>query len=345
MTRIRTGPRPALAVALLALLMSACATSDSGGENVAAAAGAEASAEATAAADGFPRTIQTDLGEVVIEERPERIVAASTNAAEIALALAGPDRVTAVPDYNLEDRHSPFAAEAREVEATVPNIGNDPEQLLAFDPDLVLITLAHDSERDALELLQQAGVPTVALSRHPKVLDDVFEDVTLIGEALGEEDAAADYVEDIQERVDDVRAAVAESADAEAPRVVFISQWTDTGPYVTGPGTLNHDLLVIAGATNAIEEAGFTESGYLDPEQLVAAAPTHIVTRDPDGAGLEEVSGGFFDGEGLSEVPAIAEDRILVLPPGAFAASTAGIEGLEAMAEWLHDPDATTEVR
>lgn len=330
----RPSRRRAVGVAALALLLSACAS------------GAPAAQEAAApAGDGFPRTVRTDLGEVTVAARPMRIVAASTNAAEIALALAGPDRVAAVPDYNLEDRHSPYAAEARQVEATVAGIGSDPEQLLALDPDLVLITLAHGSEVDALELLQQAGVPTVALSRHPEDLDDVVEDVTLIGAALGEEEAAAEHVADIRERVDAVRAAVAGAPAGDPPRVAFISLWTDTGPYVAGPGTLNHDLLEIAGARNAMEDIGFTESGYLDPEQLAAAAPTHIVTRDAAGLGLAEVSGGFFDGAGLSGVPAIAEDRILVLPPGAFAASTAGVEGLEAMARWLRDPAAATEVR
>lgn len=331
-TRLR---RASIALAVLTLL-TACGRADSDGVS------ASVPTTADGAGDAFPRTIATDLGELTIPARPERIVAASTNAAEIALALAGPNRVAAVPDYNIEDRHSPYAAEARQVATTVAGIGNDPEQLLALDPDLVIITLAHQSEQDALDLLQQTGVPTLALGRHPVDLDDVIDHVTTVGAALGEEEGAAAHIDEITDRVDAVRAAVAGS-DA-APRVAFITMWTDNGPYVSGPGTLNHELLEIAGASNAMVEAGFTESGYLDPEQLVAAAPTHIVTRDPDGVGLQ-IGGGFFEGAGVADVPAIAEDRILVLPGSAFAASTGGVEGLEAMAEWLHDPDATTEAR
>lgn len=326
----------------LAMLLAACGTTTAAdGDSASSAAPSAVGTEATDSA--FPRTVDTEIGPITIDERPERIVAASTNAAEIALALVGPERVIGVPTYNLEDRHSPYAAEARQVATTVQGTASDPEQLLALEPDLVLITLAHDSEDDALELLRQAGVPTLVLGHHPHVVDDVYADVTLIGEALGAEEEAAAYVAELQERFAAVDDLIAES-DTE-PRVVYISMWLDSGPYVTGPGTINHDLVLRTGSVNAIERAGFTSSDYLDVEQLVAAAPTHIVTTDPAGDGLAALTNGFLDNPALEHVPAIAENRILVLPPRYFSASRAGIDGFEAMAAWLADPDATTTER
>ncbi|MFD0783095.1 ABC transporter substrate-binding protein [Micromonospora azadirachtae] len=332
--RAPTAVRRALALVAALIMTSA----------LMACAGASASEDQhPAAADGYPRTIKTDVGDVTIKSRPERIVAASTNAAEIALSLVGPDRLIGVPEWPTDDRHSPFAAEARQVGHTVGTVADDPEQILALNPDLVLITLAHDTERDALKVLQQAGVPTLVLSHFPSVTNDALADISLIGEALGAEQKATELVGQLRGRLDAVKQAVAGSTVK--PRVVFISMWLDNGPYVTGPGTINHDLITLAGAANAIEDAGFDSSGYLDPEQLVKAAPTHIVTLDSAGVGLDKLTKGFLKNPALANVPAIANDRILVLPDRMFSPAQAGIEGLELMAKWLHDPNATREVQ
>lgn len=331
--------RSTAAIGVLALLLTGCgAVGERDGTGTAQAA---ASVENEDGDDGFPRTITSDLGEVTIEERPERILAVGGNVADIALALAGPDRMAAVPESTLDEYRSSFHDEADEVGTTYPDgAQTDPEQLAAFSPDLVIVNLVHDYEQDAAELLAQIGIPTIGFDRTPESLDDVADLVTLIGAATGEEGAATDHVADIQNRIDAVQDV---GTDQETtPRVLFVSLWTDSGPYVSGPGSLNHELIGLAGAENAVDELGITEGSFLmDPEQLVAAAPTHIVTRHFDGTGLE-TTGGFFDQDGVAEVPAVADDRILMLPSRAFAAATGGVEGLETMAEWVHDPDAST---
>jgi ABC-type Fe3+-hydroxamate transport system substrate-binding protein len=38
----------------------------------------------------------------------------------------------------------------------------------------------------------------------------------------------------------------------------------------------------------------------------------------------------------MAAVPAVAEERILVLPAAAMSSGSGGIDGLEAIAHWLH---------
>lgn len=291
--------------------------------------------------DGFPRTIETDHGEVTIESKPQRIVAGSLNAAETVLALDGPDRLVALPEIAQQGRYTTFREMADQVPNTLPGgFAEDPEQILALDPDLVLLTLAHDGEEDAFELLRDSGVPVIAMDSYPATIEESISGIRTIAEAIGAEAAADEHIEQIEERADAVEASIADSS--ETPRVLFVSMWLDDGPYGTGPGTLTHDLLLRAGADNALEDIGFTSGDFIDVEQIAAAAPTHIITQDPDGVGLD-IAKDILDHPGLADVPAIAEDRILVLPNGYFSPSIGGIDGLEQMADWLHDPNATNK--
>jgi iron complex transport system substrate-binding protein len=270
-------------------------------------------------------------------------VAGSLNAAETVMALGETDRLAALPEIAQEGRYTTFREQAEQVPNALPGgFADDPEQILALEPDLVLLTLAHDGEEDVFTMLTEAGVPVVAMDSYPATVDEAISSIRTIAQAIGSDVAAEAHVEQIEERADAVAETIADST--EEPRVLYVSMWLDDGPYGTGPGTLTHDLLRRAGATNALEEVGFDASDYVDVEQIVAAAPTHIITQDPEGVGLD-VADGFLDHPGLADVPAIAEDRILVLPNGFFSPSIGGIDGLEQMAAWLHDPDARTEVQ
>lgn len=323
-------------VACAALLLAGCGGTSSAEED------ADPAASEATPNPAFPRTIQTDHGEVTIESEPQRIVAGSLNAAETVMALGETDRLAALPEIAQQGQFTTFREQADEVSNALPGgFADDPEQILALEPDLVLITLAHDGEEDVYTMLTEAGVPVVATD-YPATMDEAIEGIRTIGEAIGSDEAAEAHIDQIEERAAAVDKLVAEST--EEPRVLYVSMWLDDGPYGTGPGTLTHDLLLRAGATNALEEAGFEASDYVDVEQIVAAAPTHIITQDPEGVGLD-IAGGFLDHPGLADVPAIADDRILVLPNGYFSPSIGGIDALEQMAAWLADPDATTEVQ
>jgi iron complex transport system substrate-binding protein len=267
-------------------------------------------------------------------------VAGSLNAAETVMALGETDRLAALPEIAQQGRYTTFREQAGQVPTALPGgFADDPEQILALEPDLVLLTLAHDGEEDVYTMLTEAGVPVVAMD-YPATMAEALGSIRTIGQAIGSDQAAEAHIEQIEERADAVDAMVADST--EEPRVLYVSMWLDDGPYGTGPGVLTHDLLRRAGATNALEEAGFDSSDYVDVEQIAAAAPTHIITQDPEGVGLD-IANGFLDHPGLAGVPAVAEDRILVLPNGFFSPAIGGIDGLEQMAAWLHDPNATTE--
>src|SRR5690606_41124156 len=55
---------------------------------------------------------------------------------------------------------------AAKVRGRLPGAADvDPEAVLAFDPDLIVLTLTHGAELDALELLSLSGIPIVSIRR------------------------------------------------------------------------------------------------------------------------------------------------------------------------------------
>lgn len=139
--------------------------------------------------DLFPVTIDGVFGSTVIEERPQRIVAASNGETDIALQLG------VVPvamgewsytDDGIPDWRRPLLADLDEVPPIIrwnPD-GYDVEETLSYDPDVVFSQYLQENEWTALS----AAVPTVALPYEVSM----NELITAVGDALGlPEEAAA----------------------------------------------------------------------------------------------------------------------------------------------------------
>ncbi|MFD1413745.1 substrate-binding domain-containing protein [Oceanobacillus jeddahense] len=101
--------------------------------------------------------------------------------------LTGPEALTAVTSSMEEENLSHFSEEAMNVENRIQGATSlDPETVLSFDPDLILLTLTHGSE-EASDLLTGAGTPIVSFDRW-MTLQDVMDNYEAIGQLVGEEE-------------------------------------------------------------------------------------------------------------------------------------------------------------
>lgn len=156
-------------------------------------AGSDSDSHEATATGTWPRTITIGDSKGTIEEAPSSIVAVSSESAEIALILAGTERVVAVPSSS-QAPHSNITDLATQVDQTLPpGTDPDPELILSMEPDLVLNTARHGGEETAGQRLEQAGVPVVNIDPSAfSTPEAVADTVTLVGEALGEEEKAAE---------------------------------------------------------------------------------------------------------------------------------------------------------
>lgn len=210
MLALPSARRPALAAALVAgaVALAGCGSSDS-------------SAEATtpaATGDGmFPVTIESALGDAVIEEAPERVVTLGMGSAETAIALGvTPVGIEEYPWGSDETGYLPWIHEALEEsgeELPVQLTGGteiDVEAILELEPDVILAPWSGITQEQFDTLSEIA--PTVA---YPDLAWSIDWDqqITTIGQALGQPDEAQDLVTGIEDQFAEAAAAHPEYAD------------------------------------------------------------------------------------------------------------------------------------
>jgi iron complex transport system substrate-binding protein len=146
----------------------------------------------------------------------------------------------------------------------------DAEKLAALKPDVVVTQSQCEvcavSERDVVHALGQlAGVAPRIVSLAPQKLDDVWQDLARVGDALGVPQNADQLVTNLRARIDHV---VARVGTRPRPRVACI-EWLDPP---MGAGNWVPELVALAGGDNLFGEAG-AHSRWITWDEVRAARP------------------------------------------------------------------------
>src|SRR5439155_628252 len=156
--------------------------------------------------------------------------------------------------------------------ASVPRVGGylapSVEVTLARRPDLV-IAAPSPGNREAVRAIERAGVRVLVV--HDRTLADLWASIRAVAGALGTPAAGERLVADVAARLGEVRARV---ADLPPRRVLVI---VGHRPLVAvGRGTLQDELLTVAGGVNVAADAGRVWPTRT-LELVVARAPEVIV--------------------------------------------------------------------
>ncbi len=219
-----------------------------------------------AQSQSFPVTVTPEGGApVTIEERPERIVSLSASNTETLYAVGAGEQVVAVDDQS----DHPADAPRTDLSGLTPNV----EAISRYDPDLVVIS--EDAE-NLVSSMKAVGVPVLAVPA-AKTLDDVYAGMTVIGEATGHADEAADLVERTRTDLDKI------VADTQKPeRALTYYHELDTTLYSATSKTFIGQVYALFGLTNIADPADVDAGGYpqLSAEAILRADPDLIFLAD-----------------------------------------------------------------
>jgi iron complex transport system substrate-binding protein len=314
---------------LFVLLLAACAPAPSSGTSPPASATTPlaSSPASSPSAPAYPLTLTDDAGrEVVLAAEPLRIVSLAPSNTEIVCALDACDLVVGVTDFD------DYPAEVADIEKVVVGAQVDVEAVIAAEPDLVIAAGNELTPTSVIEQLIDLDVPVMTL--YPESLDEIYADIELVGQALGRVEAAAELVDDMASRVDDVQATVAE---LETPRTFYEVGVFEGTIYTAGEGSFLASLIETAGGDPVTGDALSTS---IEIEDLVAADPEIILLGDASydpTITAESVAAR----QGWATMTAVVEGRvvsvtedIVITRPGPRI-----VDGLEALARAIH-PDA-----
>jgi len=229
---------------------------------------------------------------------PRRVVALAPSVTEIVYGLEEGDRVVGVCgqcDYPPATRDLP-----RVGGYLAPSV----EAVLAVRPDLVLV-VPSPGNREAVRTLERAGVRILVTA--DRTLHDLWQAIDAIAGALGVPERGAALRASVQQQLDAVRNRV---AGLPATRVLLVVGHRPL--IVAGGGTLQDELLRVAGGVNVAADAG-TAFPQVPIELVVARAPEVILD-----AAMGSEAGGQELFEGLRTVPAVRNGRIVPLAADAI---------------------------
>lgn len=285
------------------------------------------SGEAGPSASGSAETTtQTDEPTDTVTETSAytRIVATSPETSDMALMLAGPENVAVIS----ASAASPMGQNpelARQVtERLETGINPDAEQILSYNPDLVVMTARFESESGVAEQLRAAGVEVLDFDGHEFDTPELYAAaVEKMGEKLGMPVTAAGLTNEFLRRIAQIDAEVAQVESKKSPAVLELIA---RGGKVMAMGVNNvvPGLAIRAGATDAGAAAGITRTMPIDAETLLKASPDILFVEDFMGAGLEPFE-DLLGNPALADVPAIRDGRVVLLPMNE-ASSTAGLQ-------------------
>ncbi len=281
---------------------------------------AASTATATEAPTEAPSPVEaTSSGMTMTLDAPaSRIVSHSPALTEILFAIGAGDQVVAADEFS---NYPPETADLPKVTYSSP----DPEQDLAFEPDLVLFS---GRQEGSLEHFRDLEIPVFYLLE-PTDLEGVYASIRALGTLTGHEEEAEVVIADMQERLDAVVAAL---EDVEEGPIVFYEITDDL--YTVSPNSFIGAALSVLKVRNVAEgtDGAFPQ---MSSEAIVAANPDVILMADAsfvDPASVPQRAG-------WSGITAVVEERIY--PVDGDIMSRPGpriIDGIEDLARLLY-PD------
>ncbi|GAA0452333.1 ABC transporter substrate-binding protein [Alkalibacillus silvisoli] len=278
-------------------------------------------AEETAENDSDEPVTFTDKAgeEITIEEEVERIVSVIPSATEIVFAVGAGDQVVGVSEW------ADYPEEVFEVEETVGDMNLNIEKIVELEPDVVIADLNNAGDLDAM---RDVGLNVVTLGSQS--LEEVYEDIEMVGNATGQAEEAEEIVSNMQSQVSEVTEQVSDIPDDER-RSVWLE--LDSDLYSGGEGSFLHELLTLAGGENIIaDEEGWPQ---VSEEIVLERDPEVIITTY--GYYTDDVVESVLARDNWQSVTAVEQEEVhdihndIVTRPGPRL-----VDGLEEIATILY---------
>ena len=226
--------------------------------------GVAAGSRGATAPPQFPVTVKAANGDVVVKQRPVRIVSLSPSATEDLFAVGAGSQVVAVDDQSDYPKRAPHT----NLSGFTPNV----EAIASYNPDLVVIS----NDGGLAGSLEKLGI-TVLLEPAPDTVAQAYDEIRQIGRATGHAPGATRVVRGMQAKLTALIRSVPKKA-----RHLRVFHELSPDYYSATSSTFIGRIYRLFGFKNIADPADSTNSGYpkLSAEYIVSADPQIVVLAD-----------------------------------------------------------------
>lgn len=201
--------------------------------------------------------------EVTLAAPATRVVALTPADCEILYALGAGDTLVGRGEY------CDWPAEAQAVPAVQSGMETNVEQIIALQPQVVLMASMAQSEAQ-VDQLEKAGIRV--LVSEAKTIEGVYQAIALIGAVVGKTEEASALAGSMKSGFD----ALAAKAAGTGKSVYFEVSPLQYGLWTAGAGTFMDEVATMLGLTNIFADvSGWAE---VSQEQVIQRNPDYIVT-------------------------------------------------------------------
>lgn len=206
------------------------------------------------------------------QEMPQRIASMNICIDQLLWDLVAHKRMVSISYLTASPMWSPIAEQVR----GIPTNHGLAEEIVPLSPDLILA--GEFDAASAVELLNRLG-NTVTRLPLPRKLSDINEQIIQLGDLVGEGKKARAMTQQISAQVAELQAA----NTGHEPLTAF---WYSSNGVVIGDGTLEHELMQLAGLRNLAAERGMYGFNQLDLELLLSAKPQILIIETSNAEGF-----------------------------------------------------------
>ena len=229
---------------------------------------------ALAATAGAQVQVRDDTGQMVTLNAPaRRVISLAPHVTELIYAAGGGARLVGVVS------HSDYPEAAKQVPRVGDNRQVDIERVLALKPDLLVVWLHGNAERQ-LEPLRRLGVPL--FYSEPTKLEAIPETLLKLGTLMGSEPQAQAAAGQFRQRLAGLRQHYAQAR----PLRVFYQVW-DQPLYTLNGQHMVSDVLRLCGGVNIFADLPVT-APTVTQEAVIAADPDVILAGEMSGRGAAD---------------------------------------------------------
>ena len=331
-----------LALILALSCLSGCGSTQPQATTAAAETTAPA-AETTAAAE----TAAEDYGTVVIQNgdrtvtftaMPTGVLCANLYSAENMVMLGLGDYIvgknvhTNPAEVPLEELSDAFA--------NIPEIERSNENAVASGADLLIgqISAFKDTSWGTYEQLESEGIHCLTITGTivpDETVEDIYTDIENLGKIFKVEDKAAALIAQMKASIADTNGKVAGVAEADKPKVFVFDSSKEDQIYTTSSG-LESNLIELAGGINTTRGQADSRWFNTSVETLVAANPDIIIINDYGSQTVEEKIAYITGNPACSEIPAVVNNKFLVIPLVSVMQDIRAPRACRTMAEYFY---------
>ena len=283
-------------------------------------------------------TIQNGDRVVTFTSMPTGVLCANLYSAENLVMLGLGDRIVG-KNVHTNPAEVPLE-ELAEAFENIPEIERSNENAVASGADLLIgqISAFKDSSWGTYEQLEAEGINCLTITGTivpDETVENIYTDIENLGKIFKVEDKAAALIADMKASIAETNSMVADKKDEEKPRVFVLDMFKEDQIYTTAAG-LESNLIELAGGINTTRKAADSRWFYTSVETLVEANPDIIIINDYGNQSVEDKIAYVTSNPACSDIPAVVNNRFLVVPLVSVMQDIRAASACRTMAEYFY---------